>query len=243
MALLILLHLAVLILFGCAEAGDIINGRPVKPHSKPYMAFVYSGDKNVRCGGILIREDYVLTAAHCPKKTVILGAHDVTLQERSMQYRNVCNAIPHPDYEAPIMHDIMLLKLERKVLKTKYIKTWPIGASSGKVKPGIICSVAGWGINNGYNSDLSPVLRETNLTVVSNEACSAAHPTARDKNLICAGTKNETSTGEGDSGGPLFCGQKLSGIVLGDKKPSLFTDVSLYRGWIKSTMKKEKCKH
>uniref|UniRef100_A0A8C5TEV8 Peptidase S1 domain-containing protein n=1 Tax=Malurus cyaneus samueli TaxID=2593467 RepID=A0A8C5TEV8_9PASS len=44
----------------------IIGGREVKPHSRPYMAYVRieTGLKSHSCGGFLIRPDAVLTAAH-----------------------------------------------------------------------------------------------------------------------------------------------------------------------------------
>lgn len=43
-----------------------MGGKVAKPHSRPYMASLQF-DKQHSCGGILIREDFVLTAAHCEK--------------------------------------------------------------------------------------------------------------------------------------------------------------------------------
>uniref|UniRef100_K7F7Y5 Peptidase S1 domain-containing protein n=1 Tax=Pelodiscus sinensis TaxID=13735 RepID=K7F7Y5_PELSI len=64
-----------------AQAGEIIGGWEARPHSRPYMAFldIQRGKETLRCGGFLVAENFVLTAAHCQgdKITVCLGAHDI----------------------------------------------------------------------------------------------------------------------------------------------------------------------
>uniref|UniRef100_A0A8D2HQB3 Granzyme B-like n=1 Tax=Urocitellus parryii TaxID=9999 RepID=A0A8D2HQB3_UROPR len=47
-----------------AQAGEIIGGHESKPHSRPYMAYLQFVAQGVqkKCGGFLIREDFVLTA-------------------------------------------------------------------------------------------------------------------------------------------------------------------------------------
>ncbi|XP_060149585.1 granzyme B-like isoform X3 [Globicephala melas] len=98
-----------------AKAGEIIGGHEVKPHSRPYMAFlqIWDQDDQKRCGGFLIREDFVLTAAHCwgSSVNVTLGAHNIKDRERTQQVIPVRRAIPHPGYnEKNYSNDIMLLK-------------------------------------------------------------------------------------------------------------------------------------
>uniref|UniRef100_A0A8C0IRN6 Peptidase S1 domain-containing protein n=1 Tax=Chelonoidis abingdonii TaxID=106734 RepID=A0A8C0IRN6_CHEAB len=62
------LTMLLILLLPRAQAGEIIGGQEARPHSRPYMAFVKiqrEGKGENMCGGFLIREDVVVTAAHC----------------------------------------------------------------------------------------------------------------------------------------------------------------------------------
>ncbi|KAM7407706.1 hypothetical protein PAMA_003445 [Pampus argenteus] len=108
----IILAFQLLSLTGAMESG-IVGGKVAKPHSRPYMASLQTRESH-KCGGILIREDFVLTAAHCKrpeKMMVVLGAHDITKDEKSQQTIPV-EYHPHPNYtEKEHDYDIMLLKV------------------------------------------------------------------------------------------------------------------------------------
>ncbi|XP_040824867.1 granzyme B-like isoform X2 [Ochotona curzoniae] len=111
-----LLLLLTLFLSLRAEAGEIIGGHAAKPHSRPYMAFIRFWNNNRKpstCGGFLIRENFVLTAAHCQGSdmNVTLGAHNIKKPEKTQQVIPVKKAIPHPEYNPnDRSNDIMLLK-------------------------------------------------------------------------------------------------------------------------------------
>ncbi|XP_058522258.1 granzyme H-like isoform X2 [Ochotona princeps] len=109
-----LLLLWLLLLLRGAGTEEIIGGQEVKPHSRPYMALVQSlATSKKRCSGVLVREDFVLTAAHCQGSSmnVTLGAHNIKKPEKTQQVIPVRRAIPHPNFNPrDFSGDIMLLQ-------------------------------------------------------------------------------------------------------------------------------------
>lgn len=231
------------------DAGEIIGGHEAKPHSRPYMAYLqimdeYSGSK--KCGGFLIREDFVLTAAHCSgsKINVTLGAHNIKEQEKMQQIIPVVKIIPHPAYNSKtISNDIMLLKLKSKAKRSSAVKPLNLPRRNVKVKPGDVCYVAGWG-KLGPMGKYSDTLQEVELTVQEDQKCESYLKNYFDKaNEICAGDpKIKRASFRGDSGGPLVCKKVAAGIVSYGQNdgstPRAFTKVSTFLSWIKKTMKK-----
>ncbi|XP_041098491.1 mast cell protease 1A-like, partial [Polyodon spathula] len=150
--------------------GGIVGGHEAPPHSRPYMASLQIR-KQQNCGGVLVREDFVLTAAHCSGRlTVVLGAHSISQREVSQQIFRVQKHYRHPSYREGILkHDIMLLKLDRNATLNSYVQPIPV-KSSGDVAEGTVCSTAGWGYigNNGTYADK---LQEVETTVLSRREC------------------------------------------------------------------------
>ncbi|CAM2102804.1 unnamed protein product [Caretta caretta] len=101
-----------------AQAGEIIGGQEAQPHSRPYMAFVRiqrEGKGGNMCGGFLIREDVMVTAAHCNCNlgniSVLLGAHNFEIDELGTQKIWVRRRIPHPEFnDETLENDLMLLQ-------------------------------------------------------------------------------------------------------------------------------------
>ncbi|XP_031534639.2 mast cell protease 1A-like [Vicugna pacos] len=244
--MLLLLLLAALLLSPTGEAGKIIGGHEAKPHSRPYMAFLWikTSGKITACGGFLVREDFVLTAAHCwgSSISVTLGAHNIDKQEGTQQVIQVRRAIPHPDYDDEnVANDIMLLQLTRKANLTTAVS--PIRLPQGKelVKPGMVCSVAGWGLL-GVNKPAAAKLQEVELEVQTDQQCIHHYKHYDATTQICAGNpRKKKNCFEGDSGGPLLCNSVAQGIVsFGTKNgtpPSVYTRISSFLYWIKNTMR------
>ncbi|KAM9121568.1 mast cell protease 3-like isoform 1-T1 [Pangshura tecta] len=254
MQLQILILLPMALLLPCRTwAGEIIGGQEARPHSRPYMAFVKierEGKGGNMCGGFLIREDVVVTAAHCNCNlgniSVLLGAHNFAINELGRQKIWVRRRIPHPEFnDETFENDIMLLQLRDKAELTQTVGTIPL--SQEKVKKGAVCSVAGWGQTSiKTNAQPSPTLQEVELTVMGKKMC-LSRPILHyvPSKMLCVGDPQERKAPFlGDSGGDLVCDGKAQGIVSHGSSdwstPSVFTRLSKYVCWIKNTLHKLK---
>ncbi|XFG12015.1 hypothetical protein AB1E19_015639 [Capra hircus] len=228
-----LLLLVAFLLTPRAKAGKIIGGQEAKPHSRPYMAFLrfkISGEPYV-CGGFLVREDFVLTAAHCqgrPMK-VTLGAHNIKEKERTQQVIPSRRAIRHPGYNSETCaNDLMLLQLKRKAKMTAAVSTIGLPSGSDTVNPGMLCSVAGWGLLR-VNGSTANKLQEVELEVQRDEECKSRYEDYNTSTQMCVGNpRMKNSAMEGDSGGPLVCNGVAQGIVSygEDTPPDVYTRIS-----------------
>ncbi|XP_041646714.1 granzyme G-like [Cheilinus undulatus] len=230
-------------------AGRIIGGQEAAAHSRPYMVLVERLGSNKICGGFLLNEDFVLTAAHCQDRsyTVLLGLHNY-YDQNGVQKVSVEQAFPHEDYNPKnCLHDIMLLKLSSEVKYSATVKSIPLAVGDDGHLPQS-CSVAGWGRNDSKSSNSSPILMEANLTMIEKDVC---------KKMICQRmsedefkmlkvycSNGDAGPRQGDSGGPLVCDGKAYGVVsFGDKKPDkplfcTYTKIPDYKSWIDATVKR-----
>uniref|UniRef100_A0A8C3LBN8 Peptidase S1 domain-containing protein n=1 Tax=Chrysolophus pictus TaxID=9089 RepID=A0A8C3LBN8_CHRPC len=235
--------------YGCS---DITGGRCVRAHSRPFMAAIQINNATV-CGGVLVRKKWVLTAAHCEKQRsdirVVLGADQAYKAEKGQQRFKITRFFSHPQFNRSSKeNDIMLLKLDRMADLNKYVKCLSLPDTGEDIKPGTKCTVAGWGETSP--GKLPKCLREATVKIVDRKVCERKYNKNRKlnvtRNMLCAGEKTRFSKRDackGDSGGPLICGGKYSGIVsFGEKcgigdKPGVYTRLTeKYIDWIKKTI-------
>uniref|UniRef100_A0A8C3Y6P8 Peptidase S1 domain-containing protein n=1 Tax=Catharus ustulatus TaxID=91951 RepID=A0A8C3Y6P8_CATUS len=253
--MLLLLLISSAFVLPWAGAGEIIGGKEVEAHSRPYMAYLKIQVSNktdtttYSCGGFLIRPDAVLSAAHCVDKkgkvniTVILGAHNINFQERSQQRVRVVRWVIHPKYcPAGYKNDIVLLKLKKKAKINKNVQLISLPRHNERVTEGTECEVAGWGWTSrtGHPSD---VMMEVEQEVQSEEPCQLLFDNYQRQSMICVGDEySKKAPYNGDSGGPLVCNKKAHGIVSHGLEsrlfPKVFTRVSYFEPWIRQQLRR-----
>uniref|UniRef100_A0A8C6WQ00 trypsin n=1 Tax=Neogobius melanostomus TaxID=47308 RepID=A0A8C6WQ00_9GOBI len=223
----LLLHMLIVL-----YASNIINGGKVPDDSMQFMASLQY-NKTHECGGFLISEDLVLTAAHCNEtNSVVLGTHHLSSATDDMRY-DVKKMCRHPNFKKTYLgNDIMILKLSRKAQGSIQI------IDRGSVS-GTSCQVAGWGYASAKRTPVND-LQQIFVQIVTDKVCKKKWGNGLPHSTICAGGMN-TGKGicQGDSGGPLVCNNKAVGIVNG--LPNVYTNISEFSPWIDKIVEKGDC--
>ncbi|MGH0134140.1 UNVERIFIED_CONTAM: hypothetical protein FKN15_016649 [Acipenser sinensis] len=227
----------------------IINGKKAQGNSLSYMASIQMNGEHT-CGGFLVKNNFVMTAAHCNVSgkglTVVLGSHNLNEVQDSQRF-SVASIARHNKYSRkPLQNDIMLLKLKTPVKLNKKMKLATLPKKEKLLKKGTKCIVAGWGATKTEKQSTTN-LQVVDVTVVDKEECKNIwNKIEITANMICAGGyKTDKGTCQGDSGGPLMCNGVATGIVSFNRQgnclypdvPNVYTSVSSYLPWIKKILK------
>uniref|UniRef100_A0A146LZH1 Serine protease snake n=2 Tax=Lygus hesperus TaxID=30085 RepID=A0A146LZH1_LYGHE len=180
------------------------------------------------CGGSLISELFVLSAAHCTylkvKKKPVgvrtktefgglarwarMGVHDTRILDNGFpQILKIVDWINRTDYTGTGYNDIVLFKLEKNVKLNPNVR--PICLQVNEYIDETRAIATGWGkLNHGSAKLNTHLLRKVGLNIVENEECEEAYNKGlfsegiKDTQL-CAGDSVGHDTCPGDSGGPL----------------------------------------
>nr|XP_039251613.1 plasma kallikrein-like [Styela clava] len=238
----------------------VVNGTASAQGQWPWQAAIVlssGGSLSVICGGSVINNKWVVTAAHCFNNeplsdiSVFLGMNDKSNgNEANRQILQLESKTCHPNYtgNGNFANDICLLSLTSDVSYTTYIRPICLPNQGSSESVGQSCIVSGWGEteNTGNNN----ILQYAEVSIIDHTLCSGWYQAVGlsiPENHICAGYElGGTDTCQGDSGGPLVCQQTVSGstsyILQGItsfgsgcaevRRPGVYTKVSEYIDWI-----------
>uniref|UniRef100_A0A1A9W2J2 Peptidase S1 domain-containing protein n=1 Tax=Glossina brevipalpis TaxID=37001 RepID=A0A1A9W2J2_9MUSC len=224
-------------------AGRIVNGNETTIEARPYQVSLQQiGNGRRFCGGSIIGEDIVVTAAHCLQG---VKASDLQIRLGSTYYNKGgilmgVKALKYHEKFNPklVMYDIGILKLDEPVKESSTVRY--IELTKEVPKTGTPAVVSGWGTKCFLACDLSPVLMEVEVSFLERKDC--ASKTYRygkkiKETMVCGYAKEKDSC-QGDSGGPFVAGDKLVGVVSWgqgcamDGYPGVYADVAALRDWV-----------
>ena len=240
----------------------LVGGPPETVHRWPWMVvfgrWTEAGLGDWFCGGTLITDRHVLTAAHClrPEETETVGAriadHDLTVSDEvAHQERNISRIVQHPQYGGS-QNDLAVVRLAEPVELTFSVQPICLPPADSE-HLGQYVEVAGWGLLESLGTT-PDILQEAPLRVIDPADCEAAYrpvpmferrfPGGFQGTKVCASGRDgePRDACRGDSGGPLMVltdgSYQLVGVVLGGLGcgnpdfPGVYTKVSAYIDWI-----------
>ncbi|KAL7840468.1 hypothetical protein AOLI_G00257910 [Acnodon oligacanthus] len=236
--------LVFLVLLGAAFALDddkIVGGYECKAHSQPWQVSLNVGYHF--CGGSLINENWVVSAAHCymSRIEVRLGVHNIQVSGGTVQFIASSSVIPNPNYDSwTLDSDIMLIKLSQPASLNAYVQ--PVALPESCPSAGTICLVSGWGNTMSSTADRNK-LQCLEIPILSTTDCENSYPGMITDTMFCAGyLEGGKDSCQGDSGGPVVCDGQLQGVVswgygCAEKNhPGVYTKVCVFIDWIKNTI-------
>ncbi|XP_070819308.1 coagulation factor IXa [Chaetodon trifascialis] len=236
----------------------IVGGEVVIPGEIPWqVAFIARPSGQLFCGGSILSERWVITAAHCLAEAqgsffIRVGEHNIYIHEDTEQNYEVLEEHIHPRYNASVSlynHDIALIYLKSPITFSTTVRPICIGPKAFTetlVEEHSPALVSGWG-RTRFLGLTATTLQKVEVPSTDRTECKRSSSSRITPFMFCAGYYDEAKDAcQGDSGGPhansIHDTWFLTGIVswgeecAKEGKYGVYTRLSLYYRWIKHVM-------
>ncbi|CAH0629123.1 unnamed protein product [Chrysodeixis includens] len=214
----------------------IVGGEEANIEDHPYqVSFIVNN--SYFCGGFVVSENYILTAAHCAQN---VDPSTVVLRAGSSWRKNgtiipIAEVIPHPQYDSPRFDkDVAVMRTAEPIEFTETIQPIALPKKGSSMKDNSIVMVSGWGRTEQGASSIPERLMDVEIPVVPYWQCYAVYFTVLTRNMWCGGNfvLGGKGTCQGDSGGAAIQDNVVRGIVsfgrgCGQRfSPGVFADMA-----------------
>ncbi|KAF5281358.1 hypothetical protein FQR65_LT14756 [Abscondita terminalis] len=231
------------LVFVSGERGEderIVGGQAAAISSYPYQVSLRSQSNSHFCGGSIISNNLVLTAAHCltgrTAGTVAVVAGTNSISSGGTRY-SVAELISHPSYNTGNNgQDIALIKIAGTFTYDANVR--PVQLASSYPPVGANLTLTGWGLQSYPSNTLPNILQCVHLAAIDVEQCKSLLPGYPVTSThLCTKSRKGQGACQGDSGGPLVYGNAQVGVVswgipCAKGYPDVFTSVPSYINWI-----------
>lgn len=222
--------------FPSENENTIVNGQQADPGEFPSYA-VFSG--GVLCGGVVVAEDIILTAAHCVDGDFPPAVRIGGTTSGDGELVDVVDGVIHPNYRASTLeNDIAILVLAEAtsapIATYNTDRDFPAGGEA--------VVAVGFGRTNPNSGGGSSTLQKLDMEAVNDEQCEDEYSDHQADFNICV-DNDRGGICFGDSGGPLY---DANGLVLGvasfiiqtcdSNFPDFYTRVSSYSNWVQRSI-------
>lgn len=245
-----------------AELNRIVGGVDATAGKWPWQVDIQKSNTHV-CGGSIITENWVLSAAHCfPNPSdlssyiIYVGRHKLNGFNYQESFHRVQRVVIADGYSEPHSgRDVALVRLDTPVTWSDYAHPVCLPASGTLFPSGMTCYVTGWGnIRDDVPLQGAGTLQEVRVPILSQSSCQEMYDLNPQEqidilsDMICAGyPEGGKDSCQGDSGGPLVCQMVngtwvQAGVVsfgLGcahANKPGVYSRVTSYSSFLRSTV-------
>ncbi|XP_017095929.2 seminase-like [Drosophila bipectinata] len=227
--------------------GRVIGGEVTTSEKLGGYLVVLRYTKDFVCGGTLIHDLIVLTAAHCftgrpriREWTVEGGVSKLTDRGIMRRVKTIVKSKQFRDSDMNM--DVALIRLDKAMTGKNIGK---LALCSNHLRTGTLMKVSGWGMIKEAGMGPETLLRTVTVPVLGRRKCRKDYkPTAvLTDSMFCASILGKKDACTFDSGGPLVYQNQVCGIVsfgLGCASPKyagVYTDVVYTKPFIEKTMK------